>query len=201
MTDGGRGAAPASSARPPPTPRGTLPGVSGLILIGLRGSGKSTAGRHAAERLGWAFIDLDDETPRELGCATAAEALRTHGEPAFRGAERAALARQLPLDRTVLALGGGTPTAPGCARMLFDQPCPRVYLRCTAGTLRSRLAATDVSTRPSLTGRDPLDEIETLLAARDDLYRSLGDVFDVDGLDLETVVDRLVTIAQRSRGG
>ena len=34
----------------------------GLVLMGLRGSGKSTLGRLVAGRLGWPFVDLDDVT-------------------------------------------------------------------------------------------------------------------------------------------
>ena len=33
----------------------------GIYLVGFMGSGKTTVGRLLADRLGWDFIDLDDE--------------------------------------------------------------------------------------------------------------------------------------------
>ncbi len=84
-----------------------------LILIGLRGSGKSTIGRLAAARLGRAFVDLDDLTPRELGCSGVADAWARFGEAAFRTAEIAALKKVLALTDHVIALGGERQMQPG----------------------------------------------------------------------------------------
>lgn len=151
-----------------------------LLLIGLRASGKSTLGRLIAARLARPFIDLDDRTAARLGEPSPAAALGRHGEPAFRAAEFAALRETLSGGGQVVALGGGTPTAPGAADML---ECERaagraviVYLHAAPDVLRARLAATDVASRPSLTGRGTLEEIEALYAGRDGLYRRLADV-------------------------
>ena len=38
-----------------------------ILLIGLRGSGKTTLGRLLAQRRGLPFIDLDEVTPQILG--------------------------------------------------------------------------------------------------------------------------------------
>lgn len=151
-----------------------------LVLIGLRGSGKSTLGRLAAQRLGRAFIDLDDRTAARLGHASVANAWAAAGEPAFRAAEVEALPEALRTSNLVLALGGGTPTAPGAEALLRDAQSRGeiviVYLRCTPAELRARLLAAGGpgANRPSLTGRDPLDEIEEVYARRDGLYRGLA---------------------------
>lgn len=158
-----------------------------IVLIGLRGSGKTTLGRAIAQRAGRAFIDLDDLTPAHLGCASVREAWAAHGEPAFRAAEAHALADVLGRPGTVLALGGGTPTAPGAADLLRAARAGRrawlAYLRAGAAHLRARLAGADLSLRPALLGSDPLAEIDAVLAARDGLYRGLADaVIEVGGL-------------------
>lgn len=163
-----------------------------IILMGLRGSGKTSVSAAAAARLGLpasARIDLDDLTLRRLGAATIADAWRAAGEPAFREAEAASL-RGVLQDRAstagvrVIALGGGTPTAPGAAEALRDARASGsavlVYLRASPSTLRVRLAraAGDAATaahRPSLTGRGTIEEIEDVHAARDPLYVSLAD--------------------------
>jgi XRE family aerobic/anaerobic benzoate catabolism transcriptional regulator len=43
------------------------PGSDRVALIGLRGAGKSTLGRIAAERLGWSFVELNREIERAHG--------------------------------------------------------------------------------------------------------------------------------------
>jgi shikimate kinase len=158
-----------------------MPGfpVPTIILLGLRASGKTTVGRLLAARLGRVFVDLDDRTAAALGAASAGAALARHGEAAFRLAEAGALGAALGEGPMVLALGGGTPTAPGAEALLKRGreagKIRVVYLRASASELRSRLAG-DATVRPSLTGRGTMDEVEELLAARDPLYRGLADV-------------------------
>jgi len=155
-----------------------------IALMGLRGSGKSTLGLALAERLGRRFVDLDDRTLARCTAhdgATIAEVFRVIGEPAFRKAEAAALRESLGERDIVLALGGGTPFAPGAADDL--RAAQRrgelwvCYLRCRPETLRRRLreAGGAGADRPSLTGADPLDEIDEIHFRRDPLYRELAD--------------------------
>lgn len=172
-----------------------------LVLIGLRGSGKSTLGARVAERLGCGFVDLDDVTARVLGCDGAGEAIAQHGMDAFRAAERTALETQLSTLGRVIALGGGTPTADGCDALLRnaqrDGRCRVMYLKASPTTLRARLESSDNSDRPSLTGGDVLDEIETVYAQRDPLYMDLAEsVIHVDQVSLDSVLAAVVALAK-----
>lgn len=168
-----------------------LPSLVALYLLGLRGSGKTTIGRLVAPSLGLPFVDLDDITPAILSHATAADALRVCGLPAFRAAERQALDDPRVLAAGIVSLGGGTPTHPPCEAELRHRAAlgdRLIYLRATPATLRERLATTDLAARPSLTGAGPLAEIPTLWAQRDPLYRSLATtVIEVDGLTDQAV--------------
>jgi shikimate kinase len=198
-----------------------------ILLMGLRGSGKSTLGRRLAEELGVGFIDLDDRTRARLACRTVAEAFETRGERTFRQAEVAALrdalgeamgargrvalphtdALQGPDDPIplaaeppahppvgIIALGGGTPTAPGAAEILrqaFAAGARIIYLHASAPTLRARLKDGDPN-RPALTGAGLLAEIDDILEARDSLYRSLATaVLETDGLDVDAALAAL----------
>ena len=119
---------------------------------------------------------------------------------AFRGAERTALDSELDRLGRVIALGGGTPTADGCAELLREgqsaDRCRVVYLKALPVTLRSRLESADNSDRPSLTGGDVLDEIETVFAQRDPLYMDIAEsVIHVDHVSLESSLSALIALA------
>lgn len=166
--------------------------VRTLVLMGLRGSGKSTVGRHIAAWGGRTFIDLDSRTAEVLGGSSVREVWDRHGEAAFRRAEAEALAAALQTSGAIIALGGGTPTAPGAAELLRrERDAGRadvIYLDATAATLRERIRLADNGNRPSLTGADPLEEVEGVLASRDGLYRSLASrIVRTDGRTPEEV--------------
>ena len=71
------------------------------------GAGKSTVGRRLAQKLGWRFIDLDDEIERREH-RPIADIFREHGEPYFRSIERLCLKDVASFSDAVIALGGGT---------------------------------------------------------------------------------------------
>ncbi len=160
----------------------TDPSRPHILLMGLRASGKSTLARTLAQRAGLAAIDLDIFTLNDLDAHTVEDAWQSHGEHAFRRAETRVLARCLATPApTVIALGGGTPTAPGAADLLRDTRDANraflIYLRVPLDTLRSRLAATpDDPNRPSLTGTPAHDEIDIVFSQRDPLYSDLADL-------------------------
>lgn len=170
-----------------------------VILMGLRGSGKTTVGRELARRRRVPFVDLDEVTPGLVGCATAGEALRSKGEAAFRDAEARALRETLASSPSacVLALGGGTPIAPGAADMLRGAMASgqaRVtYLHASPTALRNRLSVDHAIERPSLTGRSVLDEIGEVYAKRDGLYRSIASaIVEVEGKSIAQVCDEVM---------
>ena len=168
-----------------------------LILIGLRASGKSTLGALLAESLGVGFVDLDDVTSELMGCDGAGAAIETQGIEAFREAEARALKSVLAKTERVIALGGGTPTAPGCREMLSQGPCRVIYLRALVETLRERLKTADNTDRPALVGGDVVDEVEVLFAQRDGLYRELAEtVIHTDGVSEATVMAALIAVAR-----
>jgi XRE family aerobic/anaerobic benzoate catabolism transcriptional regulator len=84
-----------------------------IALIGLRGGGKSTLGRLAAERLGVPFIELDREIEKRSG-ATLSEIFDMFGQETFRRAEREALDEVLRQHKSfVIATSGSIVTEPG----------------------------------------------------------------------------------------
>lgn len=88
-----------------------------LILIGLPGSGKTTVGRLAAERLGLPFADCDTLIQRETGMTIPA-IFAERGEPYFRAVESRILAALCGGPAQVIATGGGAVVAEENRRLL-----------------------------------------------------------------------------------
>ena len=77
-----------------------------IILIGPMGSGKTTVGRHLAQRLEANYVDTDDLFVAEHGHI--GQFFTTHGETAFRDNEQQVIAQTLARDDLgVISLGGG----------------------------------------------------------------------------------------------
>ena len=187
-----------------------------LVLMGLRGSGKSTLGPALAQRLGRDFVDLDDRVAASL-CAqhslprstSIGDLFKQLGEAEFRRVETAELAHCLGHDQSVkssttsqraglvLALGGGTPTAPGASELL-RAACAQhlacvVYLRLSPSELAKRLRASENQHRPALMGKDPIAEVAQVFAVRDPLYQQLASMtIELDGTTAEQAIELIL---------
>lgn len=166
-----------------------------VILLGYRGSGKTSVGRALAARLGYAFVDTDDAVRERFGGREIADVWATEGEPAFRAMEVAVTKVLLQRDGVVIALGGGTVMQHEARAAVEAADACRVYLKCEVAELARRLGA-DAATaaaRPSLTGSaSSIDEIAAVLAEREPTYRAVADeVIDVTGRSVAEIVARL----------
>ena len=90
-----------------------------LILNGLPGSGKTTVGRLAAERLGLPFSDCDTLIEVETGL-TIPVIFAQQGESGFRAVESRILAALLREDTRVIATGGGVVESAENRRLLKE---------------------------------------------------------------------------------
>ncbi len=95
---------PSRLGPPAATPRPRAP--RNLVLVGLSGSGKTTVGRLVAGRLGWRFVDTDDEIRRRSG-QTVQEVFRDRGEPYFRAIEAEVVQEACARVGHTIATGGG----------------------------------------------------------------------------------------------
>lgn len=149
------------------------------------GSGKSSVGRALSTLLRQPFIDLDEYIETRTG-RTIPEIFDSEGEEGFREIESAALeellADGIPQRDFVLSLGGGTVIRKENAALIAHK-CRCVFLRASAGTLRSRLEG-ESEGRPML--RD--GGFERLLSARAPIYEKVADiVIDTDSLNPQEI--------------
>ncbi len=130
-----------------------------IALTGFMGSGKSTVGKMLAERLGWAFLDLDGAVEKAAG-KSVPQIFAEDGEEAFRKLEISTLRKIIrspakfaaPPAGLVLALGGGTLMRPEARKILGDGGCPCIYLKAGVETLAGRLEGAEAAARPLLAG-------------------------------------------------
>lgn len=146
-----------------------------IFLIGYRGTGKTTVGRVLAGRLGWAFVDADDRIEAAAG-KSIRDIFAAEGEAGFRDREAATLADLCALRNHVVATGGGVVLRAENRERLRAAGFV-AWLTADADTAFARLRGdpTTAARRPDLTPGGGLDEVRTLLAAREPLYRGCAD--------------------------
>lgn len=146
-----------------------------LLLIGYRGSGKTTIGRALATLLNRDLVDTDawivNYAQRSIP-----QIFEEDGEEAFRELESLAI-EQLPNSPPlVVSLGGGAVLRPENRERLKSLGWV-VWLRAEPGILAERIARDETLgiRRPSLTGKNSITEIQQVLTAREPIYRALCD--------------------------
>ncbi len=171
-----------ADAAAPPRPSGTGRSV---LLVGLPGVGKSSVGRHLAALLDLPFLDSDAEIEAAAGLPVG-EIFARYGEPHFRDGERKVIARILAGPPVVLASGGGAFSDPRTRAAVRGSGAVTVWLRCRLPVLARRVAGRDH--RPMFIGRDPVEVLEALSAARQPFYAEAELVVDCsdDGPELTT---------------
>jgi shikimate kinase len=160
-----------------------------ILLIGMMGAGKTTTGRLLSARLGWRYLDSDDEVERSTG-RTVPEIWKADGEAAFRAEESRVLAEACSGEgRVVVSVAGGAVMDPE-NRALIRSSGLVVWLRAAVATLTARVGRGEG--RPLLSG-GPAAALTRLSAEREPLYAELaGLVFDVDRMTPSQVVEHIV---------
>lgn len=166
-----------------------------IVLVGLSGSGKTTAGALLAERLGWRFVDTDRLVETTVG-QSINEIFAEHGEAAFREWESTALDYACQ-PRTVVATGGGCVEALA-NRTLIRERADVIWLHAQPETLAGRLG--QAADRPLLEG-DPAARLVAQAERRNPHYAALANwVVPVDRLAIDDMVTEIEHGLGRLRG-
>lgn len=146
-----------------------------------------------ARRLGWTWIDADNELEQRAG-RSIKDIFAADGEPVFRQMERAVIVDLLHRKQLVLSTGGGAVLNPDTRRDL-QSAGPVVWLTASVETIASRILG-DTSTairRPRLTPQGGITEIRELLQVREPLYRECASIIiNTDGASLTEVVKMIL---------
>ncbi|MDZ4782347.1 MAG: shikimate kinase [Planctomycetia bacterium] len=164
-----------------------------IVLIGYRGTGKTSVARKLAAQVGWPWFDSDVEIERAAK-KTIAEIFAQDREPAFRDWETQAIEKLSERHGAILATGGGA-ILRASNRQALARHGRFVWLHATAETIQDRLRidVTTAARRPSLTGMSELDEIRTLLAERSPIYAALAELtVDTEAKSIEVLASEIV---------
>lgn len=129
------------------------------------GAGKSRIGRALAHRLERPFVDTDKVIEVDFGLSVA-DIFTRHGEPAFREAERTAIARLIAGPAQVMAIGGGA-FVDRVNRDLLNAATTTVWIDPPFEVLLARIRRSD--RRPLAAGRSD-EELYRLWQERQDSY-------------------------------
>jgi len=169
-----------------------------IVLIGFRGTGKSTIGKLLAKRLERNFIDSDKYIESSTG-KTIKSIFEESGENGFRKIEADIIAELSKVDNTVISAGGGAVLKEENVRNLQDNGF-LVLLEATPEIIHNRIAKDKKTTqqRPSLTDKKPLDEIKHLIAKREHAYKNASDyTINTSYVSCENIVNEIITIANK----
>jgi len=147
-----------------------------LVLIGYRGTGKTSVGARLAEALHCPFVDLDQVLGREAG-RSVADIVAQGGWGEFRRLEKQLVARYRDAQGLVLATGGGVVLDPDNVAALRKNGI-LIWLTADPAAIQTRLAQDQPqdANRPSLTGGDTVQEVAAVLEERAPLYQAAAQI-------------------------
>jgi XRE family transcriptional regulator, aerobic/anaerobic benzoate catabolism transcriptional regulator len=169
-----------------------------IALIGLRGAGKSTLGRIAAERLGMPFVELVRETATEAGTSLS-EVFSLYGQGAYRRYERRALERVIATHpRAIIATGGSLVSEPATFATLL-RACHTVWVKASPHEHMARVMAQG-DMRPMKGNAEAMEDLKRILDGRHALYSKADAAIDTSGTEIDESAASLVRVIETLLG-
>ena len=161
-----------------------------IVLIGYRGTGKSTVGKILGQRLGRTVISTDAEIVKEAG-QTIPQIVKQFGWDHFRELETRICRKLQDHTDLVIDTGGGLILKEENVKML--KPKGKIFwLTAEVSTIASRISGD--TQRPSLSGtKSFVEEIEEILEIRRPHYQAAADVIiPTDNATPESIVNQIL---------
>ncbi len=167
-----------------------------IVLIGYRGTGKSTVGKRLAARLGRECLSTAAEIVARAK-RTIPEIVAQEGWEHFRDLESAVCRDFSGRDQLVIDTGGGAILRPQNVEALKKSGA-LAWLTASVETIAKRIGGDNQ--RPSLTGtKSFVEEVQDVLREREPKYRAAADyVLATDGRTVDQLVEALLVLLPRS---
>jgi shikimate kinase len=171
-----------------------------IVIIGYRGSGKSTVGSRLAAHLQMKFVDTDDLIESKEGHIS--DIVKSKGWNHFRRLEKSVIEEISKEDHLIIAPGGGVVLDADNVNALKRNGLI-IWLKADQQTLLKRIQKDQGSStrRPTLTGKGTLEEIEETISEREPFYEKASEVqIDTSMMDVEAVVKDILTVLKGKMG-
>jgi len=161
-----------------------------IVLIGLRGSGKSTVGEIISRKLNKTFYDLDSIIIKKEK-KTIPEIVEKYGWEYFREKETEIIKKISKRGNSVIATGGGTIKRNENIDMLKKNG-EFIFLKTSIEQITVRIG--DDKSRPSLNGKKSfIDEMQEIWIMRKPIYEQTADIIiETDDKSQEEVADEII---------
>ena len=161
-----------------------------IVLIGMRGSGKSTIAHLLSQKLQIPCIEMDESLVKKIGMAIP-EFVEERGWEKFRDVEAEITERLSKKDNVILSTGGGVILRKTNVDNL-KQNGKLFYLKAHLETLILRMG--NDPNRPFLTNQKTRkEEIEQVLRERTLLYKNAADVIiETDNLTIDQTIHEII---------
>lgn len=167
-----------------------------IVLIGYRGTGKSTVGKLLAKRLGRELVSTDAEIVKRAK-RTIPEIVAREGWEYFRELESDICRELASRDRLIIDTGGGAILRAQNVEALKKNGTV-FWLTASVETIAKRIGGDNQ--RPSLTGtKSFVEEIQDVLREREPKYQAAADhVVTTDGRTIDQLVEALLALLPSS---
>ena len=166
-----------------------------IVLTGFSYTGKTRVGQEVACKLGWTFVDIDEEVVCLCG-KPIPQIFAQDGESRFRELESEILERVCQGSNQVIATGGGAIMAAANREAMMKSGVV-VCLEAKPATIYQRLlkdaeSGSNQEVRPLLAGSEPLKRIEWLKGFRQPFYALADWTAHTDNLTVEEVAEEVI---------
>jgi shikimate kinase len=166
-----------------------------IVLIGMRGSGKTTVGGILARKLGRELVEMDDLIVRKAGMSIP-EIVARHSWTRFRDIEEELTPAVSRRNSVIISAGGGVVTRDNNIRELKRNGV-LVWLNASADSLLGHIGQ-DPGRPPFVNGRSPRDDMALTLAERESLYQQAADfTVDTEQKTPEAVADEIIGLLKQ----
>lgn len=161
--------------------------MKNIVLTGFMGTGKTTAGKLVASKLGLSFVDVDAYIEKKAGMRIS-DIFEQFGEEYFRDLETECIGDIVQKKNLVIATGGGAVLRKKNVQLL-RQNGVIVHLDATLDTILKHTSRSE--NRPLLQGQTA-EQVKQRLASRTEFYQDCDFTVCVDGRTPIQVAQRIV---------
>ncbi len=162
--------------------------MNNIILTGFMATGKTVVSKRLAEKLGYRFVDTDQQIERYTK-KSVSDIFTQAGEAEFRRLEKLLLHWLIHYERAVISSGGGMIVNPDNLKELKKMG-KIICLTASPEVILERIK--HETQRPLLHNPDPLSKIKELLVKREASYTNADYTIDTSQLSVEEVVEQII---------